>query len=108
MLEAANGARAIERWQNAGGKIDLLVTDLVMPEMSGNDLAERLEKSAPGLKVLYMSGYTGLAIRTMRLSATGSLQGMWTSSRSRSLRRSSYARCASCAERRRPVREVAR
>ena len=62
MLEAANGARAIERWQNAGGKIDLLVTDLVMPEMSGNDLAERLEKSAPGLKVLYMSGYTDDAI----------------------------------------------
>ena len=43
--------------QYAGG-IDLVVTDLVMPEMGGKELAERLRAHRPGLKVLFMSGYT--------------------------------------------------
>jgi CheY-like chemotaxis protein len=38
---------------------ELVITDVVMPEMSGPDLADRLRKIQPGIKILYMSGYTG-------------------------------------------------
>ena len=43
-------------------KIDLLVTDIIMPEMNGKKLSERLGELCPGLKTLYMSGYTANAI----------------------------------------------
>lgn len=45
-----------------GGAIHLLVTDVVMPEMNGRELAERLRSMHPGLKCLFMSGYTANAI----------------------------------------------
>ena len=59
---AANGREALERVERDGLRPDLLLTDVVMPEMSGKDLAEALQEGLPALKVLFMSGYTDNAI----------------------------------------------
>ncbi len=59
VVEATNGKAALDWAQANDGKIDLLLTDVVMPAMSGPELADRLAASYPGLKVIYMSGYTG-------------------------------------------------
>ena len=48
--------------QLPAGSIDLVLTDLVMPEMGGRELVERLRAHRPGLKVVFMSGYTEKAI----------------------------------------------
>lgn len=58
VLEARNGPEALAMYENRSGPIQLLVTDVVMPEMSGRDLAERLRGQWPSIKVLYMSGFT--------------------------------------------------
>jgi CheY-like chemotaxis protein len=58
VLEARNGQHALEVAATHGGPIDLLITDLVMPELSGTQLAAELRKSHSTLKVLFISGYT--------------------------------------------------
>lgn len=55
---AAHGEEALALSQEAAKGFDLLLTDLVMPRMSGLELAERLEKLSPGLRTLFVSGYT--------------------------------------------------
>jgi signal transduction histidine kinase/CheY-like chemotaxis protein len=62
ILQAANGEEAVEICQKHDGEIHLLVTDVVMPRMSGREVAETLMVSRPKMKVLYMSGYTDDAI----------------------------------------------
>jgi PAS domain S-box-containing protein len=57
-LEAAGPQEALELAASHTAPIDLLVTDVVMPRMTGKELATRLSESRPELKVLYMSGYT--------------------------------------------------
>ncbi|MBA3846179.1 MAG: PAS domain S-box protein, partial [Planctomycetes bacterium] len=57
VIEAGNGSEALAAAEKAGHRIDLMMTDVVMPKMSGPELAERLGKSVGGLRVLYMSGY---------------------------------------------------
>jgi PAS domain S-box-containing protein len=57
ILQAGNGLDAIALAERHRGDIDLLLTDVVMPRMSGPELAQRLRALRPGLEVLFMSGY---------------------------------------------------
>src|ERR1700739_2673887 len=58
VLEAKNGLEALQMAEKHDGPIHLLLTDLVMPKMGGWGLAERLLAQRPGLKVVYVSGYS--------------------------------------------------
>jgi hypothetical protein len=58
VLEAAHAAAALELSARYKGTIHLLVTDVVMPGIPGSELAQRLAAERPGMKALYMSGYT--------------------------------------------------
>jgi CheY-like chemotaxis protein len=62
VIEAANGAEALQISQNHVGPIHALLTDVVMPGMSGRRVAELLQAQRPNLRVIYMSGYTDDAI----------------------------------------------
>ena len=62
VIESTNARDAFFCCERYDGNIDLLVTDVVMPGLSGRDLAEGLAAIRPGLRVLYMSGYTGESI----------------------------------------------
>jgi two-component system cell cycle sensor histidine kinase/response regulator CckA len=59
VLEASQGLEALEVLRHKGEPVDLVLTDVVMPHMSGSELVERLRKDQPSLKVIFMSGYTG-------------------------------------------------
>ena len=58
VLQVSNAADALNLMENTRVKIDLLFTDVIMPGMSGRELAEALRVRDPGLKVLFQSGYT--------------------------------------------------
>jgi CheY-like chemotaxis protein len=58
VLEAANGLAALELVTSTSGRIGLVLTDVVMPGMSGRDLADRVAELRPGTPVLFTSGYT--------------------------------------------------
>lgn len=58
VIEAENGVEAFEAGATQERRINLLLTDVVMPGMSGRELAEKLSRWQPEMKVLYMSGYT--------------------------------------------------
>ena len=62
LMTASNPVEALQVSQDHSGVIHLLLTDVIMPGMSGRQLADRLVADRPGLKVLFMSGYTDNAI----------------------------------------------
>ncbi|MDB4906627.1 MAG: Blue-light-activated protein [Gemmatimonadetes bacterium] len=58
VIETANGREALDVARDRAGTIDLVLTDAMMPEMSGPELVERLEQILPDSRILFMSGYT--------------------------------------------------
>lgn len=58
IVEAANGREALEAFVRSGNTVDLVVTDIVMPEMGGPELAERVREIRPGTPVVFISGYS--------------------------------------------------
>jgi two-component system, cell cycle sensor histidine kinase and response regulator CckA len=71
VLEAGSGEDALERSRKHSGRIDLLLTDVVMPGRSGPEIAQVLSRERPDLKVLYVSGYTDDDTFTRGLLETG-------------------------------------
>jgi CheY-like chemotaxis protein len=80
VLEASSGFEALRVSAGHNGRLDLLLTDVVMPGMSGRELAERLAPVRPAMKVLYMSGHTDDAIfhHGVTQAGTGFLQKPFT------------------------------
>lgn len=57
VLEAEGGLSAIDVCDDHSGPIDLLLTDVILPQLNGRQAAERIAATRPAIKVLYMSGY---------------------------------------------------
>jgi CheY-like chemotaxis protein len=62
VLQAGDGLEALRQVAQHAGTIDLLLTDVIMPGMNGKEVADQLAALRPGLKVLFMSGYSGEVI----------------------------------------------
>ena len=73
VLEAANGGEALAMLKRYDGPVDLLVTDIIMPEIGGLELAERLTGLREGVRVLFVSGYSKLDPALTRAAATATL-----------------------------------
>jgi two-component system, cell cycle sensor histidine kinase and response regulator CckA len=63
VLQATTGAEALEVFESHQGEVDLVVSDVVMPEMDGPTLCEKLRRDRPDLKVIFISGYAEDAFR---------------------------------------------
>lgn len=59
VVEAINGQDALRVYEDNRGRIDLVLTDVIMPHMGGRELADAIAGKDPGLRVVFMSGYTG-------------------------------------------------
>jgi PAS domain S-box-containing protein len=73
VIETAGASQALKIIQDDGQKIDALLTDVIMPEMDGCELARRVRASRPDTRVLYMSGYTDEAFQKHDLSVEAEL-----------------------------------
>jgi CheY-like chemotaxis protein len=71
VLEAADGPSALHIAEHHTGKIDLLLTDVVMPGMNGGELARRLQGLRSGIRVVFMSGYSAEAVATHGVLSPG-------------------------------------
>jgi two-component system cell cycle sensor histidine kinase/response regulator CckA len=79
VLEASSAAHALEMARQYEGAVDLLLTDVVMPEMNGIDLAEQLRKLQPNLITVFMSGYAQSdLVRSIRASSAIHVQKPFT------------------------------
>src|SRR5690606_15888368 len=63
VLEASSGAEALELMDRRQGAVDLVVSDVVMPEMDGPTLLAHLRRKQPGIRIVFMSGYAEEAFR---------------------------------------------
>ena len=72
VIEAKHGEDALVQWQSDGHRVDVVLTDVVMPRLGGADLVRTLRQKSPGLRVVFMSGYTQgtLELSSMDESAT--------------------------------------
>jgi CheY-like chemotaxis protein len=73
ILEASEAEEALRLCQEYTGQIDLLITDVVMPKLSGPELAKRLANLYPNLKILYISGYANEELREHQAQNVASL-----------------------------------
>ena len=71
VLAAGDGLEALQIGEQHDGPVHLLLTDVVLPQMSGVELAEQLQSARPEMRVLYMSGYTDDAIAQHGVLAPG-------------------------------------
>ncbi|MGE0454608.1 MAG: response regulator [Vicinamibacteria bacterium] len=69
---AANGVEALEQAEAQRGRIDLLLTDVVMPRLGGRELVARLREKRPDVRVIFMSGYTADTILRQGIADSGS------------------------------------
>jgi signal transduction histidine kinase/CheY-like chemotaxis protein len=67
VLVAADGFQALERFTAVGGRVDLVVADVVMPEMSGPELVARIRATRPEVQALFVSGYADHAVLHQRV-----------------------------------------
>lgn len=58
VLEASDGDQGLSVFERCGGRVDLVVCDIIMPQLGGLDMVDRMRKSRPDIKVLFMSGYS--------------------------------------------------
>jgi len=70
VLEACDGQMALRMAKTHSGPIDLLLTDVIMPEMTGRQLADQLHAAHPEMKVLFMSAYAPEAVTDAGVRAT--------------------------------------
>jgi two-component system, cell cycle sensor histidine kinase and response regulator CckA len=82
VLEAASGTEAVSVCGSFDEEIHLLLTDVIMPGMSGREVAERVSELRPGIHVIYMSGYTAevIDIRVVQRNGGAFLQKPFSSS----------------------------
>jgi two-component system, cell cycle sensor histidine kinase and response regulator CckA len=71
VLVAGNGREALELLHAEDRPIDLLLTDVIMPELNGQDLAERVRAERPEIRVIFMSGYNEEAVLRHGVLALG-------------------------------------
>lgn len=75
VLQAKDGADALRVLEHYAGSVELLLTDVIMPGMSGRELAGRITRARPGIRVLYISGYTEAMVERQGIdSASAFLQ----------------------------------
>ncbi|MCP4591130.1 MAG: response regulator [bacterium] len=71
VVEAGDAQQALEMARGYAGQVDALVTDVIMPEVNGRELATELKRQRPDLRVMFMSGYTSDVLDAERVSTSG-------------------------------------
>ncbi len=71
VLEAGDGEEAMQVFEQHAGPVDLLLTDVLLPGKSGPELAGQVREKQPGMKILYVSGYSKRAVVDQEVSRKG-------------------------------------